>query len=142
MNRVLEAFSPMRKATGTTPIKPSPSWARPPAVPESPSARGFDAATEGAMELLSSLTDEQRVDALRKGSLVRIENCRDFFHSLLQLEDSPTDPLPKTTEDFVASLADGTFIVLLLLKINGMVEKPNRLAGLGSAGITAENFDR
>ena len=144
---MMESFSPMRKASGaSTAVQQSPSWVRRDAVTESPArfphgTNGMPstpvASHDGASTLLSTSTNEERVDHLRRGSYVRVEQCRDLFQALMNMQTWPA-----TTEEFVASLEDGSFLVQLLLKITGVADRPSKLASLGTAGITAENFDR
>lgn len=140
MKRLFEAFSPASKppqtylqyedieGAGKSGEDPSAGFVDAQPLPE----YNYDAAP-----LVSATTDTDRIDRMRKESYRRLETSRAFFADLLRLQNPPS-----TIEEFVSSLEDGSYIVQLLQKITGMIERPKKLANLGPPGITAENFER
>jgi hypothetical protein len=95
------------------------------------------ASFEDSTRLYASGSDDCRTEAVTARTMRRIEEARELFDSILNVQNGAT-----TTDEFLTSLSDGSYIVQLLQVISGVTDRPNKLASLGPAGIVAENFDR
>ena len=88
--------------------------------------------------LLQAKSDDDRVAHLKREAYRRLEYAREYFDTLLQLQNGPS-----TVDEWIASLEDGSFLVMLLQRVTGVIDRtPSKMTALGAAGLVPENFER